>query len=30
MLKEFFKLCWRLVKDRCNQWFRTRECVSCI
>ena len=30
LLKEFFKLCWRLAKYRCNQLCRIRERVGRI
>ena len=30
LLIEFFKLCWRLDKDRCNQWCQIREHISHI
>jgi len=28
LLIEFFKPCWSLVKDRCNQWLNTRAYQS--
>ena len=30
LLKKFFKLCWSLAKERCNQWCRIRECAGRI